>query len=568
MVLDRARRLLQQLQNAREDPPHRRVQRFVRTGLRTGLIRKPTGNPLDVARVAWEQGLGVRSMHALHAASEPDRPAAVDRRRTLSYAQLNAELDAFASALVVELGARRGQPVTMLMDNRVEYLVAWFALSRLAVTCAHASRYSTAEELAPLLAGSGSRIVIVSDATRAVADAAAASHPELALQIVHVTDDGAPPPPGAADYHALVEAHRGRAAPRAPRDAGSNSVVYTSGTTGRPKGAVRDLKSVGVKELFEILDRLPLHCGDRHLVVAPLYHSAAQAFVLINAALANTIILEEKFDAQTTLRRMSEEGIHNLFLVPTMLHRILDLPAEAFARHPTPELHAIVSGAALFPTALRHAAMERFGAAKIFDFYGATELGWVTLIDGTEMKGRPGSVGRAIPGQEIGVFGEDGKRVPTGEVGMVYTRSAQMMHGYLADQDATDRTRLSLSDDWATVDDLGYLDGDGYLFVTGRARDMVISGGVNVYPVEVENALALHPGIREVAVIGLPHPEWGEMLTAVVVPEGEFDPEEATQWARTRLAPYKVPRRWETMELLPRNPTGKILKRELRDQLA
>lgn len=521
-----------------------------------------------MARVALTQGLGVRSMYALHAASEPQRTAAVDARRSLTYAEFDAELDAFASGLVQALDAKRGQPVTIMMDNRVEYLVAWSSLSRLAITCAHASRYSTPEELVPLLQRSGSTIIIVSDATRSVVDEALRIDPTLKLKIVHATDDRRPPPGDAIGYHTLVQGHRGRKAAAAPRDAGSDSVVYTSGTTGQPKGAVRDLKSIGIKELFEILDRLPFHCGDRHLVVAPLYHSAAQAFVLINAALANTIVLEDKFDAEATLRRMSKDGINNVFLVPTMIHRLLELPEEAFAHNPTANLHAIVSGAALFSTALRQAAIKRFGAAKIFDFYGATELGWVTLIDGAEMAKRPTSVGRAIPGQEIGVFGPNDQQLPPGEVGIVYTRSAQMMRGYLADETATDKTRLSQSEQWATVDDLGYLDADGYLFVTGRARDMVISGGVNVYPVEVENALALHPAIGEVAVVGLPHAEWGEILTAVVVAKEGFDPEEATQWARSRMAPSKVPRLWELVDVLPRNPTGKVLKRELREQLS
>jgi len=304
-----------------------------------------------------------------------------------------------------------------------------------------------------------------------------------------------------------------------------------------------------------------------------MYHSAAQVFILINMSLANTVLIEEKFDAEQTLRRIAEDEIHNLFLVPTMIHRILDLPDDVTKRYPTPELHAIVSGAAPFPTALRERAIDRFGAAKIFDFYGATELGWVTLIDGTQMLQHPGSVGCAIPGQEIGVFDEDGRPVPTGEVGIVYTRSAQMMRGYLGDDGATDKTKLETGAEedferggWATVDDLGHVDADGYLYITGRARDMVISGGVNVYPVEIENVLGKHPSIRDVAVIGLPHPEWGEVLTAIVVADDEFDPEQAAQWARDRLAPYKVPRRWEVTTDLPRNPTGKILKRTLRDR--
>jgi len=573
-VFERARRLVRaRVGGLIADPPHRRVERFVRTGLRTGLLRAPTGHPFDVARVVLSQGLGVRSLHALHAAAEPNRVAAVDRRRSLTYAELNVEIDALAAGLVEELDARRGVPVTIMMENRVDYLIAWFSLSRLAITCAHASRYSTADELLPLLERSGSKILVVSEATLPVAEALVERAPELGLRVLVATEPHAKVPDGMTAMPDLIGRHLGQLAPAAPRDAGSETLVYTSGTTGQPKGAVRDMSTVGVRELFQILDRLPLHCGDRHLVVAPMYHSAAQVFILINMSLANTVLIEEKFDAEQTLRRIAEDEIHNLFLVPTMIHRILDLPDDVTKRYPTPELHAIVSGAAPFPTALRERAIDRFGAAKIFDFYGATELGWVTLIDGTQMLQHPGSVGCAIPGQEIGVFDEDGRPVPTGEVGIVYTRSAQMMRGYLGDDGATDKTKLETGAEedferggWATVDDLGHVDADGYLYITGRARDMVISGGVNVYPVEIENVLGKHPSIRDVAVIGLPHPEWGEVLTAIVVADDEFDPEQAAQWARDRLAPYKVPRRWEVTTDLPRNPTGKILKRTLRDR--
>lgn len=248
-----------------------------------------------------------------------------------------------------------------------------------------------------------------------------------------------------------------------------------------------------------------------------------------------------------------------------MTRRVLDLAETVHEANPTHSLRALISGAAPFDEALRLRAIDRFGASAVFDFYGATELGWVTLVDGHEMLDRPGSLGRSIPGQEIAIMDDEGRRRPAGEIGRVYTRSAQAMSGYLNDTAATERSRHG---PWLTVDDLGYLDDTGALFLTGRDRDMVITGGVNVYPVEVENALVHHPGIDELAVVGLPDAQWGESLTAVYVGPDTLVPEDVRAWACERLSAYKIPRRWERVDALPRNPTGKVLKRELVERLS
>jgi fatty-acyl-CoA synthase len=546
------------------DPPHRIVARAVRVAVRAKMLRA-SGNPLALAEAALRRGMGIRSMHAIHAAASPGRLALVDQHRSLDYAALDAEIDAVAVALHDD-GARRGEPVGLLLENRCEYVAAWMALVRLGIACAHLGTSSTAAELPALLERTGIRRLFVSDATLPVIEPVVREHPELGLRLFHVGRPGQAPPAGAPSYHALVRAGLGRPLPSATAldatgtlDAGS--VVYTSGTTGRPKGAVRDLAAVGAMELLRILDRLPLRVGDRHLVVAPLYHSGAQAFTLINTALGATLVLMDHFEAARALELLSQERINSVFMVPTMIRRILELPAELHARRPTPALRALVSGAAPFGAGLRARAIERFGPAAIFDFYGATELGWVTLANGHEMLERPGTLGRPLAGAELRAVAEDGRPLPPGEVGKIYTRSRQHMRGYLDDDAATQEIR---DRGWVTVDDLGYVDADGHLFLTGRARDMVISGGVNVYPMEVESVLSQHPSIRDVAVLGVPDEEWGERLLAVVVPGEGFDPEEAAAWARARLAKPKVPRRWETVDALPRNPTGKILKDALR----
>ena len=546
------------LQRVLVDPPHKMATRVITTGIRTGLLGLASQRPLEVARILLARGLGVRSMHAIHAVNDADRPALVDERRTVSYREADHEIDAIAAALRDHLGVSRSAPVAVMMENRVEYALVWFALFRLGVTCAHMGRHSTVEELEPLLDRSGARVLVVSDKTFDVAAAVLANRPELDLRIVRV--GGGRPVARVSDYDEVCARGLGLVCKLRVEAGPRDNVVYTSGTTGRPKGAVRDMAAVGPTELFRVLERLPLHTGDRHLVCAPMYHSSGQVFVLINTALGASIHFQERFDPETTLARIASDGIHNVFMVPTMIQRILDLPDEVHARHPTPELRALISGAAPFNTALRERAIARFGAGVVFDFYGATELGWVTLVDGHEMLAHPGTVGRPIAGQEIAILDEDGARVPTGTAGRVFTRSAQLMVGYLRDASSSDELA---SGQWLTVDDLGYVDADGYLYITGRARDMVISGGVNIYPVEIENALSKHPEVADVAVIGVPDAEWGERLVAVVVPRAGFSAEDVAAWARERLTPYKVPRRWETLAELPRNPTGKVLKREL-----
>jgi acyl-CoA synthetase (AMP-forming)/AMP-acid ligase II len=369
----------------------------------------------------------------------------------------------------------------------------------------------------------------------------------------------AAPAPGELGWAELT----GEPAPFPPRpDHRGESVVFTSGTTGTPKGAMRDFVAFGPRELARVLERLPFACGDRHLVVGPLHHSAPQVFALLHTALGGTLRLLPKFDALAVLRALSREQLHSVFLVPTMLRRLLDLPAAVRADHPTPTLKAVVVGSSEFPEDLRRAAIAQFGAEQVFDFYGATELGWVTLIRGDEMRTHPGSVGRALAGQELRVQDEAGHALPPRSVGLIAVRNGQTMLGYTGDAESTG---AAVRDGWCCVEDTGWLDEEGYLTLAGRARDMVKSGGVNVYPVEVEQALAGDPSIREVAVIGVKDREWGERVVAVVVPRGDgFDPEAARARARGLLSPAKVPREWHVVEALPRNANGKVLKHELR----
>jgi acyl-CoA synthetase (AMP-forming)/AMP-acid ligase II len=526
----------------RGDAPLVALRRLARMATDTGMLGafSIAGVP-EVLKIAATRGLDVRTIHAVHAARDPSRIAVIDGEEWLTFKEIDERINQSAN-LLISIGVRPHTRVLICMENRLEYLLAWFALFRLGCSAVHASYRSTSAELDYLVENSKATVAVVSAST-----AAAVSATKHTLKIVCA--DGSP---GCVPF----SEHRKHSMEPSPHveDADGASVVYTSGTTGSPKGAVRNFTSFGPLELSRLLERLPLRSRSRHLVVCPLYHSAAQAFVLIHAAIGATVVLQRHFEPSQTLEMIRRLAIESTFLVPTMIQRIVELPVDV--RGPRPgSLRCLVSGAAPFPQRLREQAIEYFGARAIFDFYGATELGWVTLINGQEMLERPASVGRPLPGQSIRVR-KNGADVPVGDVGIIWVDNAQIMAGYL-DHDC----QKSELDGWMTVDDLGFVDADGYVYLAGRDRDMVISGGVNIYPVEIEEILLTHPSIKDVAVVGIPDKEWGERLVAFVV--GDADTSELQSWLGQRLSSHKVPRLWHHVTEVPRNATGKVLKREL-----
>lgn len=528
------------------DPLHRQLLRVAKVAVQTRFPLELARHPLAALAVVRARGLNAGMLHALHASQHPNRAAIVDAHRTVSWAQAEAEVSAVAFALRTRLGLERGEAVVLAMENRAEYLLAWFAALRAGVRVLHAGSHLAPDELAHAVRTGRGRVVVASGAMLEHARA-------LDAEVTVVVCDAAARP-GEWTWAQLREEPPTGGAQRTVGQ--PESVVFTSGTTGRPKGAARDFLAFGPRELARVLERLPFTAGERHLVVAPLSHSAPQVFALVHTALGATLHLEPRFDAGATAKALAKRRITSVFLVPTMLRRLLDA-----APPPTPELRAVVVGSSEFPEELRRAAIARFGAKAVFDFYGATELGWVTLIRGDEMLARPGSVGRALAGQELCVLDAGGRPAPPRTVGLIGVRNAQTMLGYTGDAAATQETRRA---GWTTVEDTGWLDEDGYLYLSGRARDMVKSGGVNVYPAEVERVLREDPQVREVVVIGRKDREWGERVTAVVVPHGAFDAEVARARAKDRLSPAKVPREWLVVDELPRNANGKVLRTELR----
>ncbi len=558
------------------DTPARFIRRALHVGLRKGLLFQQGIRGVGrLARLLPIQPLGPGIIHSFNAASFGDRDCIVDEHRTLTYDEVDRLINRLVHSLR-ELGVERGQKLVIMSPNSWQYLVAFFAAIRGGFSAVHASYHLTADELEYIVTHANARVVLFApdcaevarqvQRRRVNANVDANTDTDILwIATAPLTGDSADDSAGdSAGVRHLDEILAGQPEtfPSGQlRLRGAHNVVYTSGTTGRPKGAVRNMSDMGLTEALSILERLAFTAGERHLVVCPLYHSGAQVFATLHSSVGSTLVLESSFDPVQTLRSLRDREIDSVFLVPTMIRQILDLGAPLLHSH-RPRLRCLISGAAPFPHPLRERAIRYFGNV-VYDFYGTTENGWLTLVDSAEMLDRPTTVGRAISGAKIVIVDDDGHPLPPGEVGRVTALSHMVIDGYHQDAEATRESRLGAAH---ISGDLGYLDSDGYLFLVGRSSDLIISGGINTYPAEIEQVLILHPAVRDVAVTGLPDDTWGEIVAAFLVGPSPKDIPNLEAFCRTQLAGFKVPRVWQFLEDLPRNPTGKVLKRQLREQ--
>jgi len=354
--------------------------------------------------------------------------------------------------------------------------------------------------------------------------------------------------------------------PAVTMDKPGSVMVYTSGTTGLPKGIRRSPPSP--EQVEQVAQSARIVCGIetgmRALVSAPIYHSAPANYVQ-NAALQETHLwIEPRFDAQETLRLIDSKRITHAYLVPTMFRRLLQLPDETRTRYDLSSLKFVACTGAPFPPETKRSMIDWWGPV-IHEAYAASELGWITHIDSEEALRKPGSVGRAIPGTVVKILSAKGEELPRGVTGLIYARNPAMPDFTYANNDQA-RRRLEHNGLW-TLGDMGYLDAQDYLYVVDRQSDMVISGGVNIYPAEIETVLASMPGVADCAVFGVPDEEFGEALLAAVQPllGTSLTTAQVQNFLRERIANYKVPRSVIFHDSLPREDTGKIFKRKLRE---
>ena len=344
-------------------------------------------------------------------------------------------------------------------------------------------------------------------------------------------------------------------------------MIYTSGTTGRPKGVRRQPLTADLEaRMADYRERVyGLAPGVRTMIPGPLYHSAPNAFALRAARVASLIALMPRFDPEDFLALVEKHRIEAMFMVPTMFVRLLKLPAEVRNRYDLASLKFVMHAAAPCPPEIKRAMIDWLGPV-IHEFYGSTESGAVTVVDSHEWLERPGTVGRPIKGGEVRIYDDAGTRLEPGQAGEVYTK-LEFLPEFTYHQLPGKRAEID-REGFITSGDVGYLDDAGYLFLCDRKRDMVISGGVNIYPAEIEAVLINCPGVKDCAVFGIPDSEFGEQLMAIIEAQPGSPPPAITDvrtYLTQHLAGYKVPKRIEFGTDLPREDSGKIFKRRLRD---
>jgi len=475
-----------------------------------------------------------------------------------------------ASGGFSSLGIGANDAVALLLRNDPVFLEASHAALRLGAYAVPINWHFRANEVGYVLRDCASRVLIVhSDLLPLVASAVPADVTLLQVETpaeirraFGVADSAACVPVGALAWNRWVEQQQPTTVPALPL---AESMIYTSGTTGVPKG-VRRMRPTAAQAVSMTALRTAIYGmepGMRSIVPGPLYHSAPNSFALRAARLGGLLVLMPRFDAEEFLALVERHRISHAFMVPTMFVRLLNLPEGVRRRYDVSSLRCIVHAAAPCPIEIKRRMIEWWGPV-LLEFYGGTESGPVTVCSSAEWLERPGTVGRVVANAVVKAIAEDGSEAAPGAAGELFMRIADYpdftYQNRPEDRAAVERHGL------ITLGDVGYFDAAGYLYLCDRKRDMIISGGVNIYPAEIEAALHRLPGIADCAVFGIPDAEFGETVMAVLqlVEGAALSAEDVREQLRPHLAGYKIPRRIEVSAMLPREDSGKIMKRALR----
>lgn len=509
---------------------------------------------LRVVAAMRREGIGFTSGFAGAAQRCPDRPGFIDELGTLTWRELDDRGDAFAAALQAQPG---GPPkvVGIMCRNHRGFVDALLAANRVGADVLLLNTSFAGPALAEVVSREGVDAIVYDEEFTPTVDRALADAPN-ATRIVAWADQ-----PHELTVEKLITSHAGQ---RPQRTGGKGKLILlTSGTTGTPKGAKHSGGSGGIKTLKGVLDRTPWRAEEPIVIVAPMFHAWGFSQLVLASSLACTVVTRRKFDPEATLALVDQYRATGLAVVPVMFDRIMELPEEVRNKYSCRSLRfAAASGSRMRPDVVV-AFMDQFGDV-IYNNYNATEAGMIATATPADLRAAPDTAGKPADGTDIRILDSDFKEVPTGEVGTIYVHNGSQFDGY------TSGTTKDFHAGYMSSGDVGYLDANGRLFVVGRDDEMIVSGGENIYPIEVEKTLAAHPEVAEASVIGVDDEQYGQRLSAFVVlePGASATVETLKQHVRDNLANYKVPREITVLDELPRGSTGKILRNELKARVS
>lgn len=529
---------------------------------RSGVVRPFSPlTLLSLGKALWEWGTGVAGGFRTLAVRYPDRVGIVDDSGTVTFGELDRRSNALARGLAAR-GVGPGDRVALLLRNHRYFVDALVAVAKLGADPLLLNTSFAGPTLVDVVTREGAAVAVYDAEFAPLLRQARLTHRVVAWPAADPAEGRPGRRAGRASevtVEALIDGYDDGAVHASPRT--GRVVIMTSGTTGAPKGAARS--SGGIEDAVAMLSRLPLREGWRTHVAAPLFHTWGLAHLLLGTLLGSTVVLRRRFDPEECLALLEDENCKSLAVVPVMLRRILALPDPVLSSYGLTRVRVVAASGSALPGDLATRWMDRFGDT-LYNVYGSTEVAYASIASPADLRAAPGTAGRPPAGTVLRILDDDGDPVPDGATGRIAVRNPMLFDGY------TTGGGRELVDGLMPTGDLGHVDQRGLLFVDGRVDDMVVSGGENVYPREVEDCLAGHPAVRDVAVIGVEDADFGARLAAFVVTSGDTtpDPQELQDWVRDRLARYKVPARVIELDQLPRNATGKVISAALRERLA
>lgn len=510
---------------------------------RAGVIR-PYGprTLLDVGRLVLRWGTGPAGGFATLAARAPHQVGVVDELGELTWGELHRRSNSLARALS-ERGVGEGDSVAVMCRNHRGFIDASIAIAKLGADILYLNTAFAGPQLVDVLERERPSLVIHDEEFTGLL---AGAHVER--RVLAWTDGDA----GQETLERLVAAHD--ESDLQPPQRHARIVILTSGTTGAPKGAPRN--EAGIDAAVSLLSRMPLRAGWRTHIAAPLFHTWGFAHLALAMLLGSTVVLRRSFDPLTALRTVQDERCQSLVVIPVMLQRMLALDPADLDRIDLSRVRVVASSGSALPATLAQAWMDRFGD-NLYNIYGSTEVAYASIATPADLRADPTSAGKPPHGTVVRILDDAGHELPHGETGRIFVGNGLLFEGY------TNGGSKEVVDGLMASGDVGHYDDAGRLHVAGRDDDMIVSGGENVFPQEVEDCLVAHELVGEVAAIGVGDEDYGQRLRAFVVRTGDVSEDELREHVRANLARFKVPREIVFVDELPRNATGKVLKREL-----